>query len=201
MNWIQRFLQAILTHKAELDAHTRNAYQVLKVGEYWIPGMEGQANTGISMVADTLYVAPLLIARDLTIDRLACHVTTADVGKNARLGIYKDNGAFAPDELLLDAGTVSVGAIGIKTVVAAQALVKGLYWTAIVTDGVPKVVVTHCDRGILINPLRPTTFAYNRGDWKKALAYGVLPNPFGAGGGWADSIGVFRVAIRIASLD
>jgi len=196
------FIEGQLTdHLAELDAHIRSGYEILKIGEYWTPGMEGQANTGINMVADTLYTAPLLIARDITIDRIACHVATADAGKNARIGIYKDSGSFVPDELLLDAGAVSVGTTGVKAITVDQKLVKGLYWTAIVSDGTPKVVVTHCDRGSVLSPYRPTTFAYNRGDWKKAFTYAALPDPFGSGGGWANSTGVFKIAIRIVSLD
>ncbi|KKK53836.1 hypothetical protein LCGC14_3090770, partial [marine sediment metagenome] len=62
------------------------------------------------------------------VDEIAIKVTAADAGKSARLGIYFDNGAIYPGTRAFDAGTVSLGTTGLKTISINESLPRGLIW-------------------------------------------------------------------------
>jgi len=86
-----------------------------------------------ALAANTLYAVPFPISRRTTFTKIGVRVTTAEVAKNARLGIYKmANGV--PSTLVLDAGTVSVAATGAVEITISQVLEAGVYALAIVTD-------------------------------------------------------------------
>ena len=92
-------------HLASLNAHIHSPFEIFTVGKYrqnWIG-----TTTTQNIAADTIYAVPLIVPRDTTFDRIAVEVTTAAAaGKDARLGIYTDDGAGYPGSPVLDAGTV-----------------------------------------------------------------------------------------------
>ncbi len=177
-------------------AHNHNPLAKLRIGSMYCAG--GQDSDRI-IVVDILYAFPLIVARDMTIDRLAIDVQILAAGAGARLGIYNDEDC-APSTLLIDAGIVSVAAAAPAEVVINQQLRKGIYWVALVSDGAPTL---SC---INENALSHNLLGLNAGDfgyyytgYSIAHAYGALPDPFGAGALYLEDM--IKIAVRIASLD
>ena len=185
-------------HLADLDAHTRNIFEKVRTGQYLTPFWVGTVATGnAALVANQLYATALLIPRDMTLDRICFEVTTAGAGgTKARLGIYNDGTDLYPGALLVDAGEVAVDTTGLKTIIISQALTKGIYWLAVVTDGTPK---TYYETEVP-NILGDSTSLYRtRAGWRVAHTYAALPDPFTAGGAVENY--VWRLGFRVASLD
>lgn len=200
-NWIQRFLQAITTHKAELDAHHMSIHEMLLVGK-WLTSAPAVATADtVTLSVDKLYAYPLAIARALTIDRLAIYVFS-EVAGNARLGIYNDNGSVYPGSLLLDAGEVDVSSTGLKEIIISQALTKGLYWLALLCNAGPTIykgAMAFSPLGRSNTSLAPIYSHYS----KSGITYGALPDPFPSGASLTPSTtGAYStVFARLASLD
>lgn len=57
-------------HMDDLDAHTHNWMQTIKAGQYFYP-MPVSSVAQRATVADTIYAIPFMVARNITIDRLA----------------------------------------------------------------------------------------------------------------------------------
>ncbi len=187
------------THIADLDAHIRNAQEVMRTGEYWLPAPGTEVLVAIA--ADNLYTSPIVVPRDITIDRITIEVTAPGAGgTRARLGIYRDGVNLYPGSLLLDAGEVAVDVNGIKPRVINQALTKGLYWFCLVSDGTPTISATGYLGG---QPpwlrVYPTDFTHRSNCWVVGHAYAALPDPYTAGG--AFSTYAYRILPRILSLD
>lgn len=95
-------------------------------GQYTPPGI----STGASPTAESITFIPVLVYESLTTEKIGCKVTTAVFGSYSELAIY--NGANgAPTSLLLNAGSVSTGTTGTKTITIDQAITPGLYFLAI----------------------------------------------------------------------
>lgn len=189
-------------HIADLDAHTYNWMQKLKTGQYFEP-FPAYVIGASALGADRITAHPFIVARALTIDRLAIEVTVAGAGgTKARLGIYADGVDTYPGALVLDAGLVAVDAIAIVAATIDQSLTKGLYWLVCVSDGTPT-----------LRYLRP---AYSLGgfaaaNWdvanlhqgwlKNGVGFGALADPFVAGAALQYASYMPLVAPRLFSLD
>ena len=187
------------THEVDLDAHTYNFYDIYRTGEY-IPRVPvGSNSITTSLIADYLYVSLFVVARDITIDRLAIQVTTLEAGKSCYLGIYSNGTNMYPGTLLQDYGTVSVAATGVVAASADQALTKGLYWLAILSNNAGTLRVRGTSYAVSSFALSSTAFETMRNGWYKGQAYGALPATFPAGGSLGTNTqGIFP---RIKSLD
>ena len=100
------------------------------------------ANIGtFTMVEARQYFIPLWVPRDLSIDRLACSVSTqGGTGSLIRLGLYANtisSGQDQPGTLVVDGGTVdSAASTGDKTVsFTSTPLTAGLYWLSACQQG------------------------------------------------------------------
>ncbi|MBA7625505.1 hypothetical protein ES703_32935 [subsurface metagenome] len=167
-------------HDAKLDAHTFNPFELLRIEAYISFGGGGVTQT---LVADHLYAFPLFIIRNVTIDRLAIDVNTASAGDFARIGIYRNGVDLYPAELVVESAPLTVNAIAvmIDTPAAPIVLTKGLYWVAIISDGVPQIEGYGVEAGLNILGHNPADFAVHYGGWDLAVAYGALPDPYTAG--------------------
>jgi len=190
-------------HKVILDAHTRSEFEILRTGEYYIY-REGAPEEDRNIAADMLFGYPLLIVRDITIDRIAINVRTAaaEGDKVARLGIYKNGTNLLPGDLLLDAGTVNISSTGVKTITINQALAKGIYHLAHICNFVynPWVQRSYHYSSKPSLGIHPTNFCINWQGWNKAQGYGALPNPFSTDATLYTGF-IPLIALRIASLD
>ena len=170
-------------HAADLSAHMADSFQLLRTGNYFLP-WPVNTQSGVALVANRLWAMPLLVARALTIDRLAIHVSTAGAASTvARLGIYNNGTNNYPGTLLLDGGTVAVDSTGVKelSLASSQALTKGLYWLALVLDGAPTLRLVY----ISMSPIGQISTDFSEtpyGAWMVTQTYGALPDPFTAGG-------------------
>jgi len=187
-------------HIARLDAHTYEAFSILRTGEYYVGHISGD-HYDVSYGANKLHAAPLVIPRNIAVDRIAIDVEVAGgAGTHARLGIYENGTNVYPGSLLLDAGEVDITSTGIKAITIDQALTKGLYWVVFVTDDASMKIC-----GLANHPsvpplgLQSNAFHVMSGHWRVDFTYGALPDPFTAGGSlnYASPL----IAVRVASLD
>lgn len=191
--------QVILdTHIADLDAHTKDRFEVLRTGEYHF-GIPFYSTTGQALSANYIYASLFIVARDMTVDRVAVNVSAAgSSGKKAYLGIYNVGTNLYPGTLLLDAGTVDIDGTGVQAITINQSLPKGIYFVAILPeDGVSIKVVYPSSTHLGVSATDLLTY---RGNWSLAQAYGALPATFPSDG---EALGskIMGIALRLASLD
>lgn len=168
-------------HIATLDAHTKNIYEVLKTGEYYTNSFGYNKNLVIS--ANTLYGIFFFLARDVTVDRIACEVT-AQAGQKIRMGIYGVTGNVLIGALEDDSGEITLSGTGVQaiTIDPAISLSKGVHFLGIVSDGTPTIKSATTYRGdIPVLGVKGTIFSNCAYGYSIAHTYGPLPNPFGAG--------------------
>ena len=179
-----------------------NFMEKIQVGVYWTP-LPIYSATASTPDADKLWLIPFPVIRNLTIDRLAIDVTVAAAGKIARLGIYEDGTDLYPGALVLDAGTVSVAAVGVVAATVNQSLTKGLYWLAFVSDGNPTVAF-HL---LTWSPLGHISGAFdgvgrmNSGYSKAAVGSAALADPCVSGAAVRNYSSNVCVLPRLKSLD
>ncbi|WP_287004692.1 MULTISPECIES: hypothetical protein [Gordonia] len=98
-------------------------------GRYVVPCGPNTASTNGALGNGTLRVAPFLVDKPLSIDRLGFEITVAgQSGSHFRPGIYADNGNGHPGALVLDGGQGAADAVAGVTVTATATLPPGLYW-------------------------------------------------------------------------
>uniref|UniRef100_A0A6M3KAW7 Uncharacterized protein n=1 Tax=viral metagenome TaxID=1070528 RepID=A0A6M3KAW7_9ZZZZ len=187
-------------HAADLDAHTLNPAEQVQTGAYNF--FNYGTNNAQVLGADVLWGTIIWIPRALTVDRIAIDVTAGAAGKIAYVGIYNVGANLTPGSLLIDGGSISVAAVTVVAATVSQALTKGYYYVAVVSDGTPTI------RSILYSAWSPlgyptTNFSgTNSGYYKAAsgcVANAGLVDPFTAGS--IAAAGVPKVLLRVASLD
>lgn len=100
-----------------------------------IPGWYCDGSTTRAVAASWIYYIPIFVEKTTIYIRIGIQVTAASVG-NADLRIFNwENGL--PTSLVLSAGTVNTGAIGLKEIIIAQALTRGYYFLAVRCTGTP----------------------------------------------------------------
>jgi len=187
-------------HTAVLDAHTRDFYQQMVVGRYYLSG--SKITTTLVVTANRLYTIPFLIARTATWDRLGLQITVPGAGgTKARLGIYNFGADGLPTTLVVDGGQVAVDAAAIVAATISQQLTKGWYYAAFVSDGTPTVKSGMASSGIPLG-IFPTSFAYNYLGYYAAFAYAALPADFPAAPTIVRSLSTHPcVPLRLESMD
>lgn len=114
-------------------------YKLKPVTVRWvIPGWFAVATGSPIIVAGNLDYIPIWVEEATTYIRIGIRVTGAGAGGTlARLGIYEWS-AGLPGALVLDAGTVAVDAAPANVeIIIAEALTRGYYFLAFVSDGTP----------------------------------------------------------------
>lgn len=107
---------------------------------YSVPGQQPATTSTLALVANVVRYFPIVITTPITINQLALEVTTVGAGSTtARLGIYNADTDWQATSLLLDAGTVAVDSLGVKTITVSQILTPGRYLFAINSDGTPQM--------------------------------------------------------------
>ena len=89
------------------------------------------ASNAIGLSANTLYAMPFEVLG--TTDGIAFEVTGVGSG-SARVGIYGCNANGSPGALILDAGTISVGTIGLKIVGITSRIINEPIWVVMILD-------------------------------------------------------------------
>jgi len=199
MGFLSNVIARLAEHTADLDAHTYNPLEQIRTGEYWTGGNGFTQSWTLPPTANRLYAIPFVVARAMSVDRISCFVSGAAVGKVARCGIYANGTNNVPGALVVDGGEVSVATTGLKTAVISEALTKGLYWVAVVSDGSP-TLRGHSQNGVimLVGTMSDGT-SYQMG-WYAAHTYGALPDPFGTPTKHTLTT-IPGVSLRVASMD
>lgn len=98
------------------------------------PGATSSGSTGLT--SGTTYYSPFYVHSDITISGFCFYNTSSsEAGKKARIGIYASDGG-RPGTLLIAASEITIGATSaLREATLSQALTKGWYWGAIITDG------------------------------------------------------------------
>ena len=157
-------------------------YRYRDGSRYYMAGVVGavSANSAFNPTANKLWAVPLLVAEPVSVDRIACDVTTLAVG-NARLGIYRDIGLY-PGSLLLDSGAFNIGSSGFKTqTIGPSRLTRGLWWLAFLTEVAPVLNGVPASAAWNLLGHDATIGGYGIG-WNVTQTYGVLPVIFPSGG-------------------
>jgi len=105
------------------------------------------------MANNTLYMVPVWVPDIRNFTSITLGFVSSAVSGNAHLGIYRCNRLTGhPTTLIVDAGTVSVGTTGTKTLSINVTLNPGLFMLAIVASSAPTVHATLSDAlGIQMN--------------------------------------------------
>lgn len=120
----------------------------------------------------------------------------------ARLGIYKDGTNLYPGTLVKDYGLVEVNAIAEVYAEADQALTKGLYWQALVSNGAPTIYAFYPTWGLIGEPatlIGQVNYVLNS-YYKADVGTGALADPFVAGG-IAHYFPIASIMPRLKTLD
>lgn len=137
--------------------------------------VDAHALTTVAPTANVLRAFPFIVPYNTTLDRIAINVTTLTSG-NQRLGIYADDGNCHPGALLLDAGVVTTGTTGVKTITINQAITVGtLLWLALVGDAAPTLRAIPSSAGIPIVGYDNTLGTDAGIGWTVTYTYAVLP--------------------------
>jgi len=172
-----------------------NFYQSASMGIWGTPVND-------SIIVNRLYATPFYMPRIPNfVDEIAIRVIAAESGKNARLGIYEDNGSVYPGVLIKDAGTVSMGTTGPQKITVNEALPRGLMWLAIVTDATTAVTTATVSNSGGWNLLgsNPVDLVPDWFGWFSAFTFGVLPTVFPAGSTEAESVPVVYLSFKPGS--
>lgn len=98
-------------------------------GRYYQPVAPGAASTNNGLGNGTLRLAPWVVAKQITIDRVGGDIATVgEAGSKLRIGIYQDNGNCFPGGLLLDAGQIAGDSATVQELTCSLTLPRGLYW-------------------------------------------------------------------------
>jgi hypothetical protein len=132
-----------------------------------------------------LFAIPFPIPRQWQVDRIGVHiaVASATAGARGRLGIYADNGACYPGQLVVDAGEIDIDTAGAKSLPMDETLPAGLWWLAIHLGAADAQVWYYSTFGqTVLGNSAPSNITY--GEYWVLRQYQPLPDPFpdGAGG-------------------
>ncbi|MBU2249391.1 MAG: hypothetical protein KKD77_21765 [Gammaproteobacteria bacterium] len=183
-------------HTATLDAHNRNIFQTYRTGEYhFFPPYWASGTHALS--TNQLRAVPFVIARAMTLDRIALAFSVAAGAAKIRMGIYANGTNLYPGALVVDGGEVTIAAAVIYASVINESLQPGIYWAATLTDGTDTTLGITAGNACL--SLRASNLATQELQWSVFTAYGALPATFTAGG-TLRSDGA-AMAFRLLSLD
>jgi hypothetical protein len=176
------------THPQVVNASLNTYRQVgtNPVERWYLAGCVNSTDLGSGFATSTaLYAVPQVFPTQVTIDKLSLVVTAVNSGVNARMGIYESVGSFTnttPGVMVLDAGEVSIGTTGVKTLAISQTLQPNkLYYFCLIADspGVPPNVRQLLRAGVFPLLGISTSFTQSQSQcWQGTMAYGPLPTNF-----------------------
>lgn len=138
--------------------------------------VNASAMTTTAATAGRLDAIPFRLPRAVTIDQIVARVTTGAVG-NCRMGIYADDGAFSPGDLLVDSGDVSTADPGDVVGAVSLALAgRTWYWAAINSSATPTYRCVQ-GGGLLAAQTPDGSTNSTITALRQIIAFGALPDP------------------------
>ena len=169
-----------------------------RTGNYYISYGLPRLNLNRAINGNFIYATNYPVPITATFDRIAISIQQLEAGKFARLGIYEDNNGY-PGALVVDGGTVSVGATGLRTVTINQQLTRGKYWIAVLSDatGTARMYYASVGGWLALGHLTAIGNQAQNASIAVAQAYGALPDPCTGGGAYTTE--VYALGLRLAS--
>jgi hypothetical protein len=166
---------------------------------YNIPGVDSSSASTLALAQNIIRYMPIVVVTPITLDQLAIEVTSAgSAGTVARLGIYSANTDWQPTNLVVDAGTVAIDSLGVKTAAINTLLQPGRYLLALNCNGAP-TLRTRVGGGRYGGFPAALGTAFT-GTLQKASAFGVFGDPGVAWDATLTSSGIiYMVFCRIAT--
>jgi len=159
-------------------------------GQYYNMGVVNANNATLALAANRIYLMPLRVRRQITIDRLGIRVTTAGAaGTTLRVALYdqiEENGvnfeAGWPGALLdsspdMDVATAGQSEFTISRVLSPQRQ----YWAGLWASAAVTVRAFTVANSVLILPNGNESFTGIGSIWRSSMTYanGQWPDPFG----------------------
>lgn len=134
---------------------------------------------GVNPGANVLTANPFFVATRVKVTHLMGPCSSSSAGK-ARFGLYADDGSTYPGALIVGTGEFDTGGAGVKLAdIVDQVLSPGLYWLALIQSGAASWWSAPYVAPVLGWPgTGPTYYRH----YTRALGYGPMPDPWGAGG-------------------
>lgn len=163
-----------LTIAGGAAAVARGRFNGNSINYYLTPGM-GTANTNssLNLTANVIAYVPMLIDTQITLDQLACEITTNVAASNLRLGIYNADTDWQPTSLVVDSGVISGATTGVKTASVSTVLAPGRYLAAFLSDA---AVGLRAARGTSIQAYLTTLGQNQLASLTASLTYAALPS-------------------------
>jgi len=138
--------------------------------------------TTVAHTLNTLFGCPFFVPVITTYTSIVCEVTTLSAG-NLRMGIYRDSTSApgTPGALVLDAGVVSTGTTGAKSITISQSLDPGWYWLASVSDASATLRAYTAANSLHWLGFTSATDTNVHIGRSVAFTYAALPDPFTGG--------------------
>ena len=116
-----------------------------KKGNYYRAGNSTGFSTIYVPTTNHMFSQIMCFPEEITIDRLAIYVSTAGAaGSVARMGLYADDGALYPGQLIYDSGEIDTTTTGTKTATPPSPIVIAKstpFWTCFLGGvAVPKLI-------------------------------------------------------------
>lgn len=168
---------------------------------YFSPQSQGTAQTSTGLGDGNLRMYPVYFPSPIQITRIAAEViAAAEAGCVLRMGVYT-NRNNAPDQLILDAGTIDCSVIGMQEIVVNLTLAAGVYWIGAVVQGTtvtPPNIRILSSTSIISTPIsRSTLWPANFSIFGCTMTgvTGALPNQFSV---VSNSAAAARLLLRAA---
>lgn len=171
-----------------------------------IPGLVQTSQGSGQYNANYDHYAPMLVASPIVVDQLSFEVSTAEAGKNMRVGLYAADARWQPiGAPLADSGNISLTATGVKTYTPGTPLTlpRGRYLAAWNMDSNGVAALRYALGGIPGAAFNPTTLSSNQivGQLRVSRALAAFPTP---GTAWdtgdaGPSAGVFPIYLRVTA--
>lgn len=134
--------------------------------------------TAVLIAANLFDAFPFPVTETTTFDSIGIKIDTPSAaGGSARLGIYKDNGATYPGELVLDAGEVPTDAEGLQSASIDLTLDRGLYWLVRNSDDAPAVSGINREYALSLG-MDDSFVGAPAAAYRVTSSYGVLPTVY-----------------------
>ena len=167
-----------------LDADDHPAYRgvvstIPVSGRYFNGSIFSGAGATANSNANRLEASPFFVFQSATYDRIGINITVASAtpGDTSLIGIYDAGSDKKPGDLVLDAGSVLIDAIGVQEITINETLPAGMYYLV----SLPQNTIT----------LQTTANADSMGFFGSAThagAWAPFINPVRAGYGWANGL-------------